>query len=101
VKAGRVRDDEFAKVAWALDKNGYFGLQAKYDRNVTHGSFLSTRVILGGKGYQVVEYAGSGPIELWVIHHAIEGISTTTEWEKTQSLPECPQWDKSQAPTLH
>jgi hypothetical protein len=101
VQAGRVRDDEFAKLAWALDKNGYFGLQAKYDRNVTHGSFLSTRVIWGGKKYEVVEYAGSGPIELWMIHHAVEGASSLIEWEKSETLPECPHWDKSQAPIPH
>ncbi len=85
-------------LAWTLEKNGYFTLQADYQRNITDSAFVSTRVTRNGKKYEVVEYAGGGPFELWVIHRAIEGVSSTLEWGKTETLPECPRWSKSEVP---
>ena len=98
VEKGRIWGEEFAMLAWTLEKNGYFTLQADYQRNITDSVFVSTRVTRNGKKYEVVEYAGGGPLELWVIHRAIEGVSSTVEWSKTETLPECPRWSKSQVP---
>lgn len=99
VKKGRIWGGEFAMLAWTLEKNGYFALQAKYDRNVSDSVFVSSRVIRNGKKYEVVEYAGGGPLELWTIHRAIEGVSSSMEWSKAEVLPACPRWDKSQVPS--
>jgi hypothetical protein len=96
VEKGRIWGEEFAMLAWTLEKNGYFTLQAEYQRNISDSSFVSTRVTRNGKKYEVVEYAGGGPLELWVIHSAIEGVSSTMEWSKTETLPECPRWSKSE-----
>ena len=98
VEKGRIWGDEFAMLAWTLEKNGYFTLEANYQRNITDSVFVSTRATRNGKKYEVVEYAGGGPFELWVIHRAIEGVSSTMEWSKTKTLPECPQWSESPAP---
>jgi len=98
VEKGRIWGEEFALLAWTLDKNGYFTLQADYQRNITDSAFVSTRVTRNGKKYEVVEYAGGGPLELWVIHRAIEGVSSSIEWSKTETLPECPRWSKSEVP---
>jgi hypothetical protein len=96
VGKGRIWGEEFALLAWTLEKNGYFTLQADYQRNITDSAFVSTRVTRNGnKKYEVVAYAGGGPLELWVIHRAIEGVSSSIEWSKTESLPECPRWSKS------
>ena len=55
-------------LAWTLEKNGYFTLQGDYQRNITDSAFVSTRVTRNGKKYEVVVYAGGGPLELWMIH---------------------------------
>lgn len=98
VKKGRIGGEGFALLAWALEKNGYFTLQADYEENVTDADFVRTRVTRNGKKYEVVEYAGAGPSELWLIHRAIEGVSSSIEWSKTKTLPECPRWSESQVP---
>lgn len=96
VEKGRIWGEEFAMLAWTLEKNGYFTLQANYERNLTESAFVSTRVTRNGKKYEVVEYAGGGPLELWVIHRAIEGVSLSIDWSRTESLPKCPRWSKTQ-----
>jgi hypothetical protein len=98
VEKGRIWGEEFAMLAWTLEKNGYFTLQAEYKRNITDSAFVSTRVTQNGKKYEVVEYAGGGPLELWMIQRAIEGVSSTMEWSKAETLPECPRWSKSELP---
>jgi hypothetical protein len=96
VEKGRIYGEEFALLAWTLEKNGYFMLQADYQRNISDSSFVSTGVTRNGKKYEVVEYAGGGPLELWVIHSAIEGVSSSIDWNKAETLPKCPRWSKSQ-----
>jgi len=98
VKKGRAWGEEFAMLAWSLEKNGYFTLQANYQRDISDSVFVSTRVTRDGKDYDVVEYAGGGPFELWVIHRVIEGVSSSIEWGAPKTLPECPRWSKSQVP---
>jgi len=99
VKRGRIWGEGFARLAWTIEKNGYFTLQTSYQRNVTDSVFVSTRVIRNGNKYEVVEYAGGGPLELWIIHSAIEGVSSSIEWEKKEATPKCPRWDESQGPS--
>jgi len=98
VEKGHIWGEEFAMLAWALEKNGYFTLQPEYDRNITDSALVSTRVTRNGKKYDVVEYAGGGPHELWMIQLAIEGVSATMEWSKAETLPECPRWSKAELP---
>jgi hypothetical protein len=98
VGKGHISGEEFAMLAWTLEKNGYFTLQTDYQRNISDSAFVSTRVTRNGKKYEVVEYAGGGPLELWVIQIAIEGVSSTVEWSKTETMPKCPRWSDSQAP---
>jgi hypothetical protein len=95
VKRGRTWPGEFEKLAWLLEKNGFFTLRRQYDRNVTDGMFESTLAIRAGERYEVVDYAGAGSFDLWVIHRAIEGVASSTEWETTTTQPECPRWNDS------
>jgi hypothetical protein len=92
VKEGHTWPGEFEKLGWLLEKNGFFSLRRNYERHITHGTFESTRATRGGKPYEVIDYAGAGSFDLWVIHRAIEGVASSTEWEKTPTLPECPRW---------
>ena len=83
----------FAKLVWLAESNGFFSLRANYARNITDAGFESTRITKQGKLYEVVDYAGAGPFNLWVIQSAIEGVGASADWEKTTTQPECPRWD--------
>jgi|SRR5580704_888513 hypothetical protein len=96
VEKGRIWGEEFARLAWTLEKNGYFTLRAEYQRTITDSAFVSTRVTRNGKKYEVVEYAGGGPLELWMIQRGIEGVSSTIEWSKAETIPKCPRWNKAE-----
>jgi hypothetical protein len=52
-------------------------------------------VTRSGKTYEVVEYAGGGPFELWVLEEAIQGLAFSTDWTKTNRMTKCPRWDDS------
>jgi hypothetical protein len=101
VKEGRIWWGEFARLAWMLEGNGFFELKPKYERNVTDAAFVSTRVIRLGKPYEVVDYAGGGPLNLWTIQTSIEGVGALVDWEKNKTQPQCPAWNKSQILTQH
>jgi len=92
VKQGKIWWEEFARLAWLLEKNGFFELKPNHDRNVTDSTFVSTRVTRLGKSYEVVEYAGGGPLNLWVIQRSIEGVGALLDWEKSSTQPTYPAW---------
>ena len=99
VKTSDSESGDFAMLAWLLEKNGFFMMKPEYnDRNITEGTFESARVMRGSKKYEVVTYAGAGPLELWTIHRGIEGVASLGEWKPGKSLTECPRWDKTPAP---
>jgi len=84
-------------LAWTLERNRFFGLDAKYQRNITDSDFVSTRVTRDGKEHEVVVYPGGGRLELWVIEAAIEGVSSSIDWRTSEALPKCPTWDEVKA----
>jgi hypothetical protein len=95
VKQGKTWPGEFEKLAWLLARNDFYRLQPHYDWNVTDAVFESIRVVKGGDLHEVVEYASGGPLDLWTIQKAIEGVVATTEWNKTARRAKCPKWDES------
>lgn len=97
-KEGHLSGAEFARLALSLEKNGYFALQPHYDKSITHGEFESTRVTRAEKDYPVVDYAEGGPLALWTMHRAIEGVASEADWEKIERQPQCPRWDKPEVP---
>jgi hypothetical protein len=90
--------DSFAMLAWLLEKEGFFTLQSEYSISMTDSTFLSTRAIRSGKTYQVVEYAGGAPFELWAIDEAIQGLAFSTDWAKNTRTSTCPRWSDLKAP---
>ncbi len=92
VKEGTVSWDEFARLAWMIEKNGFFALQAEYWRNVTDAGFENTRVTRAGKTVEVSNYAGAGPFKLWSIQRAIEGVAADLDDQKTTQIAVCPRW---------
>jgi hypothetical protein len=96
VKQGRTWRGEFSKLGWLLESNSFYALEREYSGNVTDASLQSTRVTRGGKTYEVVNYADAGPLAMWAVQRAIEGVGASVEWEKTSTRSECPRWSKSQ-----
>lgn len=101
VKKGKIYGEQFAMLAWTLERNGFFALSARYDRNVTEAAFVSTRVTREGKQHDVVDYARGGPLELWIIEATVEGVSSSIDWNTSEPLPKCPRWDEAKAPQSH
>lgn len=99
VKTGHTGSGNFALLARLIEKNGFFGMQPEYnDRNISDSTFESTRAMRGAKKYEVVTYAGAGPLELWTILRGIQGVASLGEWKLSKPLAECPRWDKTPAP---
>ena len=91
-KEGSLYWSRFAKLARLIDKNGFYGLQPSYNRNVTHAVFETTRVTRNGKVYAVENYSDAGSLELWTIQRAIEGAAFDIEWQNTTTQPACPAY---------
>jgi hypothetical protein len=98
VKEGRIFGETFGTLAVLLEKNRFYSLRRKYYRSVTDSFIDSLRVVRGGKTYEVVEYAGGSPYELWIIAEFITGLEVGVDWEKTTSSPTCPLWEKGRVP---
>jgi hypothetical protein len=90
VKKGRTY--EFASLAWLLQKNAFYALKHEYSRNVTDAGFEKIRVKRDDKPFEVSNYAGGGPFELWTILRAIEGVASSVEWKSTTKQDKCPEW---------
>ena len=91
-KEGSLHWSRFAKLARLIDKSGFYGLQPSYSRSVTHAAFETTRVTRNGEVYAVENYADAGPLTLWTIQRAIEGVAFGVDWEKPTTQPECPAY---------
>jgi len=98
VMDGHVGGPDFPRLGWLVGKNGFFALRHEYDRSITEGSFLSTRVTRAGRTHEVVDYAGAGSADLWAIEEAIEGIASSADWQKTSQEPKCPRWASDSSP---
>lgn len=96
IKTGRLAPWEFGRLAYTLEQGGFFRLEPRYERLITHGTYETTRVVRDGIAHQVVNYATAGPIELWSAQRAIEGVAVAVEWEKTTTAPECPERQETQ-----
>ncbi len=90
VKSGRIFPTEFGRLGLLLERNGFFGLRPEYSRMVSDSGGQTTRVTRGGGTFQVKNYATAGPMGLWSMQRAIEGVATMVEWESVTSQPECP-----------
>lgn len=92
VKEGEILWFEFARLAWTIEKAGFYRLQPEYNRSITHGAFANTRVTRDGKVTEVSDYAESGPLQLWTMERAIEGVAADIEVKKTTRVAKCPSW---------
>jgi len=92
VKEGEITWQGFAALAWTIQNGGFFGLQAEYWRNVTDAEFANTRVTRAGTTKEVSNYASAGPLALWIMERAMEGVASDIEVKKTTRMAKCPRW---------
>ena len=64
----------FDRLARLIISQGYFNLKDKYSINATDLPSAVTSVVRDGKRKTIVDYGGTGPIELWGIEMAIDGM---------------------------
>lgn len=62
VEQGELSRGEFARLAWAVEKLGFFHLKPDYSRSVTEGVFENVRVTRAGTAVEVTNYADLPPI---------------------------------------
>lgn len=91
VEQGELYRGEFARLALTIEKSGFFQLKPEYSRSVTHGVFENIRVIRAGTAIEVSNYADAGPLELWGIQRAIQGVTGDMEVQKKSRLEACPK----------
>ena len=91
VEQGQLSRGEFARLAWAIEKLGFFQLKPDYSRSVTEGVFENIRVTRAGTAVEVTNYADAGPLELWDIQRAIQGVATDMEVQKKSRIGTCPK----------
>jgi hypothetical protein len=96
IKSGRIPPWEFGRLAYSLERGGFFRLETNYERLVTHGNDDTIRVTRDGVTREVHNYATAGPIELWSAQRAIEGAAAVVEWEQTTTAPHCPERQETQ-----
>lgn len=75
--------DAFGRLAWLLEKQGFFDLNGQYSIPITHGGFMTTSVVRREERKTVEDYAEAGPMSLWLIESAIQGVIRDAQWEKT------------------
>jgi len=91
VEQGELSRGEFARLAWTIEKLGFFQLKPDYSRSVTEGAFENIRVTRAGTAVEVTNYADAGPLELWSIQRAIQGVAANMELQKKSRIDRCPE----------
>jgi hypothetical protein len=73
----------FQRLAQFIESKGYFKLKDKYSTPITDAPGTITSVVRAGRRKTVNNYADSGPVELFAIEKAIDGMVANTKWVKT------------------
>ena len=74
----------FQRLAQLIESRGYFNFKDNYTRPITDLPSTITSVVRAGSRKTIKNYGDSGPVELWGIEAAIDGIVANTKWEKVE-----------------
>jgi hypothetical protein len=79
----------FDRLAQLILSRGYFNLKDNYTIDATDLPSTITSVVREGKRKTITNYGDSGPVELWGIEMAIDGMLKGAKLEKTkdQQMP--------------
>lgn len=72
----------FERLAQLIESRGYFNLKENYTVNATDLPSTLTSVVRAGRRKSVTNYGDTGPVELWGIETAIDGMVTNIKWQK-------------------
>lgn len=72
----------FERLAQLIESRGYFNLKENYTINATDLPSALTSVVRAGRRKTITNYGDQGPVELWGIETAIDGIVANTKWQK-------------------
>lgn len=72
----------FERLAQLIESRGYFNLKDNYTINATDLSGTVTSVVRTGRRKTITNYGDAGPVELWGIEAAIDGVVANTKWQK-------------------
>ena len=81
---GRMRQEDYAKLAELMEARKFFEMQGRYLAAVTDHPSVITSATRGGKTKVVDNYADSGPIELWGIEKTIQGVVAGIKWKRDE-----------------
>lgn len=84
---GKVGITDFLRLANLADTISFASLNEKYSIPWTCQSYAITSITKGGQIKIVSDYGGGGPIELWGLEMAIDGLVSNIKWEKTPDSP--------------
>lgn len=74
---------DFDRLAAWIEMQHFSDFDEEYNKGTSEGEVVTTSVTIGGARKTVTNYAaGGGPIELWVIDSAIDGVAANIHWEK-------------------
>jgi hypothetical protein len=74
----------FDRLAQLILSSGYFNLKDNYSINATDLPSTITSVVRDGKRKTITNYGDSGPVELWGIEMAIDGMLKGAKLEKAK-----------------
>jgi Domain of unknown function (DUF6438) len=77
----------FERLAKLILAENYFNLKDEYTRPITDMPSAVTSVVRGGKRKTIVDYAGTGPVELWGIEMVIDGMLKNARLDKVEAQP--------------
>ena len=72
----------FDRLAQLMDSRGFFNLKDNYSMRATDLPSAITSAVQAGKRKTIVNYGDAGPVELWGIEKAIDGMMASVKWEK-------------------
>jgi len=81
----------FERLAQLIMAQGYFNLKDDYSRPITDMPSTITSVVMNGKRKTITNYADTGPVELWGIEMAIDGILKNAKLEKVKDQQATPR----------
>lgn len=82
--AGRIYSGGYARLCWAIEQFKVLDGPRSYSVNMTDMSTAILRIKRRDtdSAEEIRDYGGAGPMELWIIQNAIDGISSRVEWKK-------------------
>lgn len=72
----------FNRLAQLVEKYGYFSMKDDYSVSMTDLPSTITSVVRNGRRKRITNYGDSGPLELWAIEQAVDGVLANAKFEK-------------------